>query len=164
MVAYLWHTMWCPTCRWDWGPAFAPAGIVGDVQLLGSHGAFLTGMPCLVGTRYPCALPATRVVQKAGGPGDDGVLRTGCNIRQEHSADGTVQLLIDCVLRNPRGCAQQSGEITAELRLDEVSLQCSGSVDISADVSEHVHTLEVTRQSWWQRPACFRSSTSTMFL
>ncbi len=94
-----------------------------------------------------CALPVTRALWKAGSEGGNGLSHAGCNVRQEHSADGTVQLLIDCVLRNPRGCGRQSGELTAELRLDEVSLQCSGSVDISADDSEYDQALEVSEQS-----------------
>ena len=70
---------------------------------------------------------------------------TGCNIRQEHPSDGTVQLWIDCVLRNPHGCGRQDGKVTAVLSLDEVSLHCTGSVHLSTGVHEHVETLEVTK-------------------
>ena len=36
---------------WDWGPAFAPAGITGTVELRGHSSAVLTGKDTSVGAR-----------------------------------------------------------------------------------------------------------------
>ena len=74
-------------------------------------------------------------------------LLAGCNVRQEHSADGTVLLSIDCVVRNPTGCGRQGGDVTATLRLDEVPLECSAPLDLRAGVDEWTETLQVIKKS-----------------
>lgn len=163
-----------PACDfgWDWGPAFASSGLLGQVQLLGTDTSYLTG------GRHPyCPLllqliithPDSNVFTLTAVPGftSKRCCNAGCNVRQQHSPDGVVELFIDTMLHCPTGCASHSVSLLAELQVGEgegmEKVRCTATAYVDGEgeviVPLQVSPLAAQLYHWdrGSRPRCNHS-------